>query len=155
MRILLTVASLALTAGIAAADGLSRATDGVATAPAARTSTGAIVTRDDARRELTAWILPAEPQATRIQPAAAGLGRLIVRNRSGFSADVYLALPADEPQWEFIEEEPTGFKLIVRNLTRRAEYLIAAEETNNYDGSFDWGPRTFVMRKRFRYTLLP
>jgi hypothetical protein len=155
MRILLTLASLALSVGIAAADGLPRTPAGTGIAPGARPATGAIVTRDDGRREVTAWIVSAEPQAARIAPAAARLGRLIVRNRSGFSADIYLALPADEPEWEFVEELPTGFKLIVRNLTRRAEYLIAAEETANYDGFFDWGPRNFRMRKRFRYTLLP
>jgi hypothetical protein len=155
MRIVLTLASLILSVGIAAADGLPRATAGTSSAPAARTAPAAIVTRDDARRQVTAWILSGEPQATGIAPAAVRVGRLIVRNRSGFSADVYLALPADEPQWEFVDEVPTGFKLIVHNLTRRADYLIAAEETNNYDGSFDWGPREFFMRKRFRFTLLP
>ncbi len=156
MRILLTLASsLALSVGIAGADGLPRTPAGAGIAPQTRTPTGAIVTRDDARREVTAWILPAEAQATRIAPAATRVGRLVVRNRSGFSADIYLALPADEPEWEFVDELPTGFKLTVYNLTRRVEYMIAAEETANYDGFFDWGPRSFFMRKRFRYTLLP
>lgn len=154
MRIVVALASLCVLVSTARADGLPRGTD-AAPAPSGRTpSTATIVTRDDARREVQAWILPGDAQAARIAPAAARVGRLIVRNRSSFSADVYLALPADEPDWQFIEEVPTGFKLIVRNLTRRAEYLIGAEETNNYNGSFDWGPRSFVMRRRFRYTLL-
>jgi hypothetical protein len=124
-------------------------------ATAAAGPSPAVVSRDDARRELQVWMLPAEAQASRIQPAAIRAGKLIVRNRSGYSADVYLAEPADEPDWLYVGEPlPTGFKLIVRNLPRRTTFLMAAEETDNYDGLWDWGPRSFVMRKRFRWTLL-
>ncbi|HEV7733397.1 MAG TPA: hypothetical protein VGR62_14610 [Candidatus Binatia bacterium] len=149
MRIAVAVLAVIATISTAAADGVPRRIAGDAPAPDDRPAPGVIVLRDDARREVQAWIDPAA------SPAVAANGKLIVRNRSGVSADVYLAVPAEEPDWQFVETVPDGFKLIVRNVTRRAQYLIAAEATDVYDGFFDWGPRSFVMRKRFRYTLLP
>lgn len=150
------LASLVVAVATAGADGFPRTSSGDAPVPVRPAGATAIVTRDDARREVQAWILPGATAAERIEPAVLATGRLIVRNRSGFSADVYLALAADEPDWQFIGEPlPTGYKLVVRNLARRTDFMIAAEETDNYDNFFDWGPRTFVMRKRYRYTLLP
>ncbi len=149
MRIAGAILAVIATLSTAAADGLPRRLAADTPAPAQRPAPGVIVLRDDARREVQAWVQPGA------SPAAAANGKLIVRNRSGVSADVYLALPADEPDWQFVETVPDGFKLIVRNVTRRTQFLIAAESTDAYDGFFDWGPRSFVMRKRFRYTLLP
>jgi hypothetical protein len=154
MRIVPALASLLLAVSLAGAEGLPR-TMSQGTPPDSRPPSGAIVTRDDARRELRAWLPSAETNAaTRIGPTAVRGGRLIVRNRSGISADVYLADPSDDPEWVLMGTVDAGYKLIIYPLARRAEYFIAVDETGSTDEFWGWGPTSFIMRRRYRFTLL-
>jgi hypothetical protein len=73
--------------------------------------------------------------------------KIIVRNRSPFDADVYLGF--DETTLQFVETVPSGFKLIIRGLPRRTNFVLYAE-----DDTGSWGPRFFFLRKKYIWTLL-
>jgi hypothetical protein len=74
-------------------------------------------------------------------------GKIVVRNRSPFDADVYLGF--DEASLAFVDTVPSGFKLIIRGLSRRTNYVLYAE-----DETGSWGPRSFFLRKKYIWTLL-
>jgi hypothetical protein len=78
-------------------------------------------------------------------------GKIVVRNRSGFTADVYLGPDDGFSPLSFIDTLPSGFKLKIRGLQRRAGYVLYAEEP---DQSGSWGPRSFFLRKKYTWTLL-
>ncbi len=120
-----------------------------------------LVLRDDTRRTITAWLdgdgARAEGGAGVFAPKIRPLfGKLVVRNVSGITADVYLTLDDGVSDFAFVAHLPTGYRLTVRRLSRRVAYLLAAEDTNLYDGLWNWGPSSFViLRRRFVTTLLP
>lgn len=78
-------------------------------------------------------------------------GKIIVRNRSGFTADIYLGPDDGVSPLTYIDTLPTGFKLKIRGVVRRAGYVLYAEEP---DQSGSWGPRSFFLRKKYTWTLL-
>jgi hypothetical protein len=74
-------------------------------------------------------------------------GKIVVRNRSPFTADVYLGY--DEFSLVFVDSLPPGFKLIIRRLARRTNYVLYAE-----DETGSWGPRSIFLRRKYVWTLL-
>lgn len=85
--------------------------------------------------------------------ARARRGRVIVRNRSGgYTADVYIAPDDGTSTYQYINTIPTGFRLILRGVPKRLNYLLYAEDPA---AQVFWGPRPFFMRRRFIWTLLP
>jgi hypothetical protein len=83
--------------------------------------------------------------------ARARRGKIVVRNRSGFTADVYLGPDDGVSELLYVDTLPTGFKLTIRGLPRRTGYVLYAEEP---DASGSWGPRAFFLRKKYVWTLL-
>jgi hypothetical protein len=76
-----------------------------------------------------------------------------VRNRSGgYTADIYIAPDDGVTDYQYINTIPTGFKLILRGVPKRINYLLYAEDPT---AQISWGPRPFFMRRRFIWTLLP
>jgi hypothetical protein len=85
--------------------------------------------------------------ATASELVSRARGKIVVRNRSPFDADVYLGF--DEASLAFVDTVPSGFKLIIRGLQRRTDYVLYAE-----DETGSWGPRFFFLRKKYIWTLL-
>jgi len=122
------VAFLTLTAG-----GIARATDADHFRPGQSLGLSATVERDSG--------------ATSSALVPRARGKIVVRNRSPFDADVYLGF--DEASLTFVDTVPSGFKLVIRGLARRTNYVLYAE-----DETGSWGPRSFFLRKKYVWTLL-
>jgi hypothetical protein len=110
----------------------------------------ATVTVDDARRIVTV-ALPEAPDGARARRPRQG--KLLVRNKSGYTVDVYLSLNDTTTPWQFVDTLPSRYLLRVTGLTRGTEYQVAGAV--NGESTFSWGPRAFRMGRRFRWTLLP
>lgn len=109
-----------------------------------------LVTVDEARRTVTVEV-PDAPDGARARRARQG--KLLVRNKSGYTVDVYLSFNDETSPWEFIDTLPSGYLLRVKGLTRGVEYLVGGAV--NGESTWSWGPRAFRMGRRFRWTLLP
>jgi hypothetical protein len=84
--------------------------------------------------------------------ARARAGKIVVRNRSGHTADVYLAPDDGVSDLTYVNTLPTGYKLAIRHVPRRTGYVLYAEDPVLGGG---WGPRSFFLRRKFVWTLLP
>jgi hypothetical protein len=80
-------------------------------------------------------------------------GKVVVRNRTGgYTIDVYLAPDDGVTKLQYVNTIPTGFRLILRGVPRRINYQLYGEDPG---AQVFWGPRSFFMRRRFVWTLLP
>lgn len=131
------VACVALVSGApASADDHDRFDPGIASLRGAVPS----VTHDDQAS-------PASPLVAR-----ARVGKIVVRNRSGHTADVYLAPDDGVTPFSYVNTLPSGFRLVLRGLPRRTGYVLYAEDPVLGGG---WGPRPFFLRRKYVWTLLP
>ena len=114
------------------------------------------VERDDEKGEIRAQFdheeQAAAPRPNTVRPTGQRKGKLVVRNRAGYTVDVFLSV--DDVDFMFVDTLPDGYRLVVSGLPRGG-YFVAAEDSFSPDGVFDFGPEFFVLRRRFRLTLLP
>jgi hypothetical protein len=121
--------------------------------PRVSRASGVRIERDEATRTITVWLGEPEDEA-RTTRGRGGYGKVVVRNRSFFYADVYWSLDDFVTPWSYVDTLPPRWKVKFR-LLKFGAYLVAAEETAFDDGFWDWGPASFFLRKKFRWTLLP
>jgi hypothetical protein len=110
---------------------------------------------DHARNQPSGIVVADDGAAATASPlvARARRGRVVVRNRTGgYTTDVYIAPDDGVSDYQYINTIPTGFKLILRGVPRRLNYLLYAEDPT---AQVFWGPRAFFMRRKFIWTLLP
>jgi len=102
---------------------------------------------DSTRREV--WLALPSPGVGPTQSS----GMVSVRNRSHVSADVWVTLNDDSTPWVFVGTVPPRYVGKLR-AQRGLNYVIAAEDAGDYDGYWNWGPRAFILRGKFTWTLL-
>ncbi len=87
-------------------------------------------------------------------PIGIARGTIIVRNHTSAVVDVYLK--RDDGQGfttsDFVNTVPPGYRLRIRGVLRGPSVLAA---TISGDSSISWGPRSFRLRRRYIWTLLP
>lgn len=78
--------------------------------------------------------------------------KLIVRNFSSYTAEIFWSLDDDETPWYEAGSLPAGWRVKLR-LPRGYSYLVAAEAYPDEDEYWDWGPTSFFLWKKSTWSL--
>jgi hypothetical protein len=112
------------------------------------------VRRDAASRTIHVELSEAALSGERAARRKGGLGKVKVKNKSPLTSAIYWSLDDAVTPWFYVDTLPPGWKVKFK-LPKKAFYLLAAEDPFLGDNGFwEWGPHSFYLKKRFKWTLL-